>query len=385
LAAATAHGQTCDPAPLAGCRQPVAADKAVLLLKNKGGDGDKLVWKWIKGETTALEDFGNPLETTAYTLCIYDETGGLPSLQLTAFIPAGGDCDGEPCWSVIGKGFKYKDPTASNDGINAVLLKSGDAGKAKIIAKGKDGNLDTPGLPLAQDQEVIVQLKNQAGVCWEARYSPPAKKNEDGQFKDKGDAPVATATPGATSTGMVTATATITNTPGAASTATATFTVTATPTAGGGGVCGNRVIEPGETCASCAADCVIGPCSPVAPTIAFAVDLVPPIGEAPTSATVLLGYNSTRLSIPGTGSALSVRQRVLPPAPLPQAFAVNDLDYAVRVVISRNVALGHLFTATFDRCNGQPAPTLANLACTVEGCASGGTPLEGCACSVRVP
>jgi hypothetical protein len=158
---------------------------------------------------------------------------------------------------------------------------------------------------------------------------------------------------------------------------------TATPT--GGPECGNDLLEPGETCEGCPDDCMVLSCNATAPTIAFAVDLVPPLGEQPTTATVLLAYRSNLLSIPGSSNETSVRQRVLPPAPLPQSFAVNDLDYAVRVVVSRNVPLGRLFTATFDRCTGQDAPTLADVACIVEGCASSGTPLPGCGCMVVQP
>ena len=115
------------------------------------------------------------------------------------------------------------------------------------------------------------------------------------------------------------------------------------------------------------------------------VDLVPPLGFAPTTATVLLGYNSAVMSIPGSGNVLSVRQHVVAPPPIPQSFAPNDLDYAVRVLVSRNTPLGELFTASFDRCTGQPAPTLADLACTVETCSQGGSPVPGCTCTVDLP
>ncbi|MFN8642877.1 MAG: hypothetical protein U0802_14955 [Candidatus Binatia bacterium] len=100
---------------------------------------------------------------------------------------------------------------------------------------------------------------------------------------------------------------------------------------------------------------------------------------------MLLGYNSTILSIPGTGTATTVRQRVVAPAPVPQAFTPNDKDYAVQVLISRNVPLGQLFTVTFDRCSGSPPPSLANVACTVLSCAQGGGGVSGCTCTVRLP
>lgn len=199
-----------------------------------------------------------------------------------------------------------------------------------------------------------------------------------------------TASPTFTATALATSPAAVSATPTATFTATAmpsfTFTATATPTGGSGAVCGNRVLEPGETCESCPADCVIGPCNaPGAPTQAFVVDLVQPTGFQPTTATVLLGYNSTKLSLPGTGTATTVRQRIVAPAPVPQAFTPNDRDYAVQVLISRNIPLGQLFTATFDRCGGSAAPTLADVSCTVLSCAQGGGGVAGCTCSVSLP
>lgn len=401
----------CPAQPLVGCKQPQAANKALLLIKDKGGARDKLLWKWTKGEATSIGDFGNPIGAGVdYTLCVYGQSAGTAQLAIQARVPGGGTCAGEACWSATSKGFAYSDPNAASDGIKKIVLKSGAAGKAKIIVKGSGDAIDTPDLPLDQDPQVVVQLKNtfQGGRCWEARFSAPAKKNDDAQFKDRGDAPLPTPTPSGTATTTATATltatrthtpagptATATNTPlGGIPTAThtptftptPTFTATATP---GGATCGNRVIEPGESCDTCAADCVVGPCtSPGAPTAAFRVNITNEFGFDPTTATVLLAYNSTKLSIPGTGAAVSVRQRVVAPAPLPQAFTPNDLEYAVQVLISRNTPLTEsspLFTATFDRCSGAPAPTLADLACTVIGCAQGGGGVPGCSCTVSLP
>jgi hypothetical protein len=373
LGGSTARGQTCDPLPLSGCKQPTVANKALLLIKNQGGAGDKLVWKWVKGDATAPIDFGDPINATGYTLCLYDTIGGTPTLALTASVPAGGSCDGKPCWSVIDSGFKYKDPSAANAGIKNVLLKSGAAGKAKIVVKGKDANLDTPSLPLAQDAQIVVQLKNQAGVCWEARYSPPATKNEAGQFKDKGDAPPATAVPPPTSTPN-----------GAASTP--TNTATRTPTSGSAG-CGNGFLEAGETCESCAADCVISPCTPTSPTPSFAVQLSSPLGSLPTTVTVRLGYRSDLVSIPGSGNASTVRQRVTYPPPPPFPQEPNDLNYALRLVVGRNAgfANGLFATVRFDRCQGAPAPVPADFGCTVEACAGAGGAIAGCTCTVTLP
>jgi hypothetical protein len=221
---------SCGGQPILGCRQSLQENKSLLLLKDKGGAKDKLIFKWIKGESTDKSDFGNPVAATTYTMCIYDQNGGVSSLALQALVPPAGVCDGKPCWKETSKGFRYKDRALGNDGLKLINLKSGPGGKAKIIVKGQGSNLNLPVLPLDQDQTVIAQLKNNVGgsECWEARFTGPAKKNDGGQFKDKGD-PAITFAPTATHTHTFTPTATPA---GSAATLTPTPTVTDTPTPG---------------------------------------------------------------------------------------------------------------------------------------------------------
>jgi hypothetical protein len=180
----------CGATPIAACRQSTQAGKSLLLLR--AGASEKLQFKWIKGATTAIADFGDPTTAQTYTFCVYDETAGAAALKLQALLPPGGDCAGKPCWKSTGKGFLYKDKNAAADGIQLLNLKSGADGKAKIILKGKGANLHLPALPLAQDHAVIAQLKNNRGPgeCWEARFSGVPKKNDASQFKAKGDAPI---------------------------------------------------------------------------------------------------------------------------------------------------------------------------------------------------
>ena len=181
----------CGTGPLSGCRQSAVANKSLLFLKKKGGLRDKLVFKWIKGESTDLADFGDPLVDTTYSLCIYDQNAGVSSLILEAIVPPGGTCSGRPCWKNINRGFKYRDRFVVADGIKVMKLKSGTTGRAKLIVRGKGPDLGIPALPLGQDQTVIVQIKNNinAGECWEARFTDPARINDAEKFKDKGDAP----------------------------------------------------------------------------------------------------------------------------------------------------------------------------------------------------
>ncbi len=166
--------------------------KASLQYKDTSPDTqDQLQWKWSKGSLTSKAEFGTPLSTTSYQLCIYD---GTPSLIFDVTIPAGGLCNmanPKPCWKDKPKGFDYRNKDITPDSVEQLKLQEGlVAGKAQIQVKGKSSPLDDPPLPFAQP--VIVQLHNaESGLCWEAVYSAPASKNVAGppvgQFKDKAD------------------------------------------------------------------------------------------------------------------------------------------------------------------------------------------------------
>ncbi len=183
---------SCAPLPVAGCRTPAVGAKAQLQYKDKSPDTkDQLQWKWSKGAVTSKAEFGTPLTTTSYQLCVYD---GAPSLIFDATIPAGGLCNlakPKPCWKDKTKGFDYKDKDLTPGGVEQLKLKEGlVAGKAQIQLKGKGAPLDDPALPFGLP--VTVQLHNaESGLCWEAVYSAPATKNVAGppvgQYKDKAD------------------------------------------------------------------------------------------------------------------------------------------------------------------------------------------------------
>lgn len=178
----TGSGCVFTPAPRpSGCR---TAGKAILLIKSNGtASKNKLVWKWLKGAATSFADFGTelgvPSGTAAYTLCVYDNT----SAVLGVTIP-----DNSPDWSVIGanKGYKYKDPSGANDGVQKVQLKAGAAGKAKELVKGKGSNVPSAvlgSLPLP----VTAQLVNtENSICYTTSFGMAnVKKNSTSQFKAK--------------------------------------------------------------------------------------------------------------------------------------------------------------------------------------------------------
>jgi uncharacterized delta-60 repeat protein len=178
----------CGTMPATGCTLPAVSAKALLQARDDaGGKGDRLAWKWLKGGTTTVGEFGDPLAATDYAFCVYDESGGPPALLFEAAVPAGGVCDDDACWKPpTGKGFKYKDRTRRRCGVDVMKLQAGETGKAKIIVKAKGERLPVPALPLPLPLRVQLQAAN--GECWEATYSASGVlKNDSARFKGRAD------------------------------------------------------------------------------------------------------------------------------------------------------------------------------------------------------
>ena len=175
----TVHYALCATAPAVGCR---TSEKSILVVNDKGPSNtskDKLVWKWIKGEATSTAEFSDPINTAAYSLCLY--AGTTNALIGDATVPASSSR-----WNPISiKGFKYLDKTLSQAGTQRIVLKASVQDKAKVIFKGKGSNL--PELVPPFDLPVTVQLINSdTGICWEGAFdSLDIKKNDPGKFKGR--------------------------------------------------------------------------------------------------------------------------------------------------------------------------------------------------------
>jgi hypothetical protein len=161
------------------CRTPAVGGKALLVLKDNDDDTrDTLLWKWLKGAATTKAEFGGPVNTHTYELCIYDGTGLVGS----------GTASAGTAWKETGSGFKYKDSSLSPDGLQKLTLKEGADEKAKIIVKGKGLDLDMPDLSILTSPLTVQLKRSGTSVCWGAVFSfPPATRNDAAQFKDTAD------------------------------------------------------------------------------------------------------------------------------------------------------------------------------------------------------
>ena len=173
------------------CRK---AGKAVVEIKHGHTDGigpAKLSWKWAQpeGAATDFSDFGDPVGSSSYQICIYDGRG----LVLAASAQASNQF-----WHQLGgasspRGFRYtntdKPPILDAGSLRTVTLRAGVGKKARITARGKGIYFLQPaansGL-LQQDTNVIVQLQrdDNPNVCWEAVYEAPPLVNSIDRFKD---------------------------------------------------------------------------------------------------------------------------------------------------------------------------------------------------------
>lgn len=162
----------CHGGPVGPC-EPNGDGKAKLKLITSGG---KESWRW-KGTNTAKEDFGDPLGTTDYRVCIHDGMNTLPVLVAAQSVPAGEN------WKETSGGFKYKSKDGAPDGVTKVTLKEGTFGKARVKVKGK--GVDVPELPLSNTLNSTIQIVNTEGSCWGSTFPQPVDQNDAEKFKGK--------------------------------------------------------------------------------------------------------------------------------------------------------------------------------------------------------
>jgi hypothetical protein len=173
----------CVAQPKDGCHAAKASRRTAVRIENASDDArDRIAWHW-RGEATSSADFGDPLVTDYYTLCVYDQASS--RLVLRAAAPAGGTCPfgrtGKPCWTPVGRnarrGYAYRDAGLLDpDGIARIRLVPGAAGK--IAVEGAGANLAVPS-PLVVEPPLVVQLQSDSGACWESTFATPRRSRED--------------------------------------------------------------------------------------------------------------------------------------------------------------------------------------------------------------
>jgi hypothetical protein len=174
-------------APFPACRPSLVAGKSQLTVKRgRRARSNALAFAWQKGAATDAADFGDPVATDDYALCVFDISG---SLLFAAAAPAGGTCGRGDCWRGRGRprgarGYKYSDRDATPDGLKTIDLKPGADTKARLTVKGRGEILDIPALPMPLP--LLVQLQAGNGQCWEATFGAGGvRRNDEKQLRAK--------------------------------------------------------------------------------------------------------------------------------------------------------------------------------------------------------
>jgi hypothetical protein len=163
----------CPPAPFT-CRQPSPGQARLQLRDRPANENDSLGWSWM-GATTTKAELGDPLQSEAYALCIFDAG----ELVASVAAPAGGVCAGRPCWKERPYGYEFTDPQHTPDGARRLVLKQGSAGMARIRFDGRGAPLLLPSLGKLTGPIDVQLHQRSGGTCWGARFRRPFLRHDD--------------------------------------------------------------------------------------------------------------------------------------------------------------------------------------------------------------
>lgn len=152
-------------------------------------------------------------------------------------------------------------------------------------------------------------------------------------------------------------------------------------------LCGNGMVDAGETCDdgntvnedSCPGDCAVDPCTPTldaGPVVTVSLDNQQ--GTAFGVATVFLDYPEGLVLLPGSGEDSQAQAAVTGrPTSGSPTCVVNDRDHGLQFGCfsfgGAGFPEGQLFSAAFKRCQGAAAPTAQSFRCTVIEAGAAGT------------
>lgn len=126
-------------------------------------------------------DFGDPTASTSYTVCLYaNELQWRDKVLGWLEIPAGGTCEAEACWADGSHGFKYRDESLANDGIEQVRLTDFKG----FLIKGRGAGLGLPAALSPETNSVYPKIIADDGVtrhCWVHDTTP--RRNAGDRFK----------------------------------------------------------------------------------------------------------------------------------------------------------------------------------------------------------
>lgn len=153
----------CPSTPASGCR--VGKHGALIVRNSRKSSEGEVEWRFEKGPILSASDFGDPLTTSSYVMCVYDDEVLVGETRV------------EPSasrWHRVGnqRGYHYKNKSARAGEVSSLRLDGRVEGGSMVAV---DANLlITP----ASDEaifnartEVLLQLLVSSGGCFESSFS----------------------------------------------------------------------------------------------------------------------------------------------------------------------------------------------------------------------
>lgn len=159
----------CPAAPSTGCTPGAGS----LRTRVPTTGTQRLRWRWRRG-AIALDDLGNPSTSTTYHACLYADGRLIDTLSIAP----------GAAWSSRSNGdLAFRERGGNADGVTHLTLHASPI-RGRIWLEARGTSLDLTRPPLAYASSVTMQLRTDAGACWESAFPAPAR-NDDGRFSDR--------------------------------------------------------------------------------------------------------------------------------------------------------------------------------------------------------
>ena len=174
--------EPCRAIPRTECRGSIRSGAGVLKLKRRDPTmPSSLDWSLRAGAATSIADWGNPLATDSYSLCVYDDN----VLRSVTTMPASVGCDSRACWRQRPTGFRFK---GEGSGARLKLVtKAGADGYTSIRFRGRGLSAPSPEQVAGPLQVQLVTTGGDIERCWQATFKAPFLKSGPTEVRARAD------------------------------------------------------------------------------------------------------------------------------------------------------------------------------------------------------
>ena len=174
------------------CAPPLAPGGATLRLRDAPVDKSDRI-SFALPEAESLSTLGDPLTSSAYDVCLIDDSQFPSKLLYGTTVAAGGVCGTHPCWKVVRSGFAYTNKATTPHGLRKLVMRPGTTGEPRAKVEGRGALLEAapagfPAPPLPTPLRFEIQNRDDFFTCYRAQFTAAGVTKNDpvsGRFKAK--------------------------------------------------------------------------------------------------------------------------------------------------------------------------------------------------------